>query len=479
MRVRYFCFFSFIFLVGCAGYGDNHSSATVYTPSQLSILQKYTIPSYNSTSKDWWSRFNDPQLNQLIEIALKDSPNMLIVENRVKRSAQMAQGANASLWPSVEFNSYLQHQKFSKFGLIPPPFNGKIYNIADLGFNFNYEFDFWGQHREALAAAITEKYAAEADKAESRLLLSAAVASAYFALLENTVQKEIAHETLLKTETISHIIVDRTAHGIESDIPVKTALIDTQTARLRIEQYKQNEQLMRNKLAILLGKNPFSTEIMTPRFIYHHYDISLPNNLTANILASRPDINAAKLRAEVAARQINVAKTKFFPNINLNALLSYQSIQLNHLFETQSQNNLIGGAIDLPIFDAGARRANLGIKYAEYDIAVNDYNQTILNALHEVADQYSVLNTLDSQIKAQNIAVRANRDNYKLFHSRYRHGVIDYLPVLELQQVLLEQKAELLHLQIQHLQATVAMIKALGGTSISKQDAYHDRSDRS
>ena len=98
---------------------------------------------------------------------------------------------------------------------------------------------------------------------------------------------------------------------------------------------------------------------------------SAPNSLTANVLAARPDISAMKLRAEAAAHRINVAKARFFPNINLSALFSYQSLELNHLFENQSQNNAITGAIDLPIFDAGLRQAELTVAKANFTGAVS------------------------------------------------------------------------------------------------------------
>jgi outer membrane protein TolC len=188
--------------------------------------------------------------------------------------------------------------------------------------------------------------------------------------------------------------------------------------------------------------------------------------LPAHLIASRPDIIAARARAEAAAHEINVAKTLFFPDINLNGLFSYQSVGLGHLFGPTSQTNGVTAAFDLPIFDAGARRANLGVKYAEYDIAVQSYNQTILTALRDVADQLSTIRTLKSQLKAQALALRSTRNNYKLFKSRYNHGIVTYTQVLEIRQLLLQQESTQRDLQARHLLAVVAMLKALGGNEL-------------
>jgi outer membrane protein TolC len=186
-------------------------------------------------------------------------------------------------------------------------------------------------------------------------------------------------------------------------------------------------------------------------------------------LAQRPDIYAAKWRTLSAANRINVAKARFFPDINLNLLFSYQSVGLGHLFDRTSQNNGITGAVDLPIFDAGLRRANLGEKFAEYDLAVAEYNRTLLTALREVADQQHNLHAVADQLSAQDGALNAVKHNYKLFTSRYNHGVIDYMEVLEVKQLLLKEQAAQVNLQARQMQTTVAMIKALGGTEFTKQ----------
>jgi len=458
LLLLFLCLFE---LTSCVFYRDIHGYAKPFIPAHLSPR---TI-SENNPECHWWVRFQDPTLNKLIEIALLDSPTMQTAEARVRESEYMAKGAASLLWPSLDLSGYLQRQRFSKTGLVPPPFNGLTFNIGDLGLNFNYEFDFWGKNRETLRAAVSENEAYKADLKEAALVLSSSVANTYFQLLATHAEWKILTANLKDLQETNDIVVTRAAHGVDSDIPVKTAVTNLQSAKLKVLQYEQSEKLLQHQLAILLGKNPFATNIIAGKFLYREESVSLPKPLTANILAKRPDIHAALARMDAAAHRINVHKARFFPDINLTGLFSYQSIHIGQLFDTQNQNNAIAGAIDLPIFDAGLRRANLGKAYAEYDLAVDWYNKTLLNALREVADQNTNLQSLQSQILSERKALNAAKHNYQLLNSRYKHGIVDYVQVLEIKELVWQEEITLLNLQAKHLLATIAMLKALGGPS--------------
>jgi len=455
-------------LSSCAYYGDIHGSSQQLEAKSLSTHHTYQAAA-SAAAAGWWRKFKDPQLNQLINTALVDSPTLQIAETRVRRAEHLAEETGAALWPSVDFSGYVQRQRFSTFGLAPPPFNGRTYNIGTLGLNFNYEFDFWGKNRQALKARISERYAAEADLAEAQLVISAAVAHTYFQLLGDIAEVNIANENWQVNKQLLKIATTRAKHGIYSDIPVTALAAYVQGAKVSLEHYREREQLSRHRLAVLMGKNPLTTDIITRKWVYHSYQVAIPDSLPANLLANRPDISAARSRAQAAASSINVAKARFFPDINLGALFSYQSVGLGHLFDPQSQNNAITGAVDLPLFDAGARRANLGVKYAEYDNAINTYNKTMLTALNEVADQLSILQTVKAQIAAESIALKAAERTYKLFNSRYNRGIADYSFVLLGKQILLQHRSTQLNLQTRHLQAVVATLKALGGNDFIGQ----------
>lgn len=450
-----FCLFE---LTGCVYYGDIHGYSKPLIPAHLS---PQNISETQNNTYHWWDRFHDPKLNELIHIALADSPNMQTAEARVRESEYISKGAASTLWPSIDLSGYVQRERFAETGLVPPPFNGKTFNIGELGLNFNYEFDFWGKNREAFVAALSETEAAKADLKEAALILESAVTSTYFQLLATRAEWEILKANFKDLQETNDIVVTRATHGVDSDIPVKTAVQNVESAKLQVLQYEQSEKILRHQLAILLGKNPFECDYDIGKFSYRN--VGLPKPITANILAKRPDIHAALARTSAAAHRINVNKARFFPDINLSGLLSFQSAELGKLFNSGNQNNAITGAIDLPIFDAGLRRANLGHAYAEYDIAVDTYNNTLLNALREVADQNTNLQSLQSQINSEREALNAARHNYQLLNSRYEHGIVDYVQVLEIRELVWQEEIILVNLEAKHLLATVAMLKALGG----------------
>lgn len=466
MRFILIALIHLMMITSCVNYVGIKEHSHLYDTNSLSIHHSYPLPvttSMRGPCPEWWYRFHDPQLNQLIAVALTDSPNLQVAKSRVAKAAHIAEEAGSRLGPSIDFSGYIRRERFSGDGLTPPPFNGITATIGDVALNFNYELDFWGKNREALAARITEIQAAKADLAAANLIISAAVASAYFQLQYDIAQLQIAENIAQQQQSLLKISRLLTNRHIESAIPLSTVTTEEQAAHVNVAQAKQAVMLSRYQLATLMGKNPFTTEIVVGPFIYRRQSVSLPNQLPAHLLARRPDVIASRWRVEAACHEVNVAKARFFPDINLIGLYSYQSLGLNNLFKSLSRDIAGEAAIDLPIFDAGLRRANLKTNYAEYDIAVNQYNDAILTSLHQVADQLSTLQSIKTQLSAQTRLVKASQHRYALTQSRYQHGIDDYSVVLQRKITLLDQKRGLLQIQAQQFLATVAMIKALGG----------------
>ncbi|MFA6303994.1 MAG: efflux transporter outer membrane subunit [Legionella sp.] len=430
--------------------------------TNLAVQHVYKIPKAKTNT----SRFNDPQLDQLITVALVDSPTMLSANARLDRAIQAAKGAKAAMWPTLGLRGAVQQQYFPLSGTIPLAVKSldlSQVSAETLALNFSYQVDFWGKNRHALASKISEAVATGMDAAQTRLLLSAAVANAYFDLQNNIKQVALTKEYLRLQKELYAIAADREKHGIESNIPVTTALSAIQITATNLQDYKRAQMLSRHQLAVLMGKNPMNTEIETSAFSYNSKQLALPEIIPANLLAQRPDILAAKALAESAAHQIRVAKAAFYPNINLKGILSYQNLYFNNFFNINFPNNGATAALDLPIFDAGARKANLRTSYANYDLAVNQYNQTILNALKEVVDQISNLQTLNNQVQEQNQAVNAIQTNYNLIKSRYNQGIIDYVQLIQVKQNLIQQQTVLFTLQTRQKQAYITLLAALGG----------------
>ncbi|KTC90825.1 efflux transporter outer membrane subunit [Fluoribacter dumoffii] len=459
------CVLSLVTVTGCSLFGEVHTNTEPLNARDLAVKHVYKRPKKINSGHSF-IRFNDSQLTQLISVALEDAPDIHSAKARINRSQQLAKIAYSSLWPFIDSSGYLEKAYFPIHGTVPPPINSFKVNqasIANIGLKFNYELDFWGKNRENLASKVSEAFAAQMDLAQTRLILSTAVATAYFDVQNNRVQQGFARENARVLKQLADIVVDREHQGIESNIPVNTALANAQAAILAVEDYRRAEMQSRHQLAVLMGKNPLNTQIDVAAFAYHKKELLLPEVIHADVLAQRPDVASARALAEAAAHQVNVAKTAFFPNINLKGLLSLQSLYFSKAFNIWLQNDNAAAAFELPIFDAGARRANLGVNYAQYELSVNQYNQTILNSLQQIGDQLSALKALEAQISAQNKALNNTEYNYRLFRARYNQGIIDYTQILEIKQLLIQQKAILYHLQTQQKQAFVALVAALGG----------------
>ncbi|MGC1817632.1 MAG: efflux transporter outer membrane subunit, partial [Casimicrobiaceae bacterium] len=198
---------------------------------------------------------------------------------------------------------------------------------------------------------------------------------------------------------------------------------------------------------------------------------ALPTTVPAELIGRRPDIVAERLRIEAAHQQIDVAKAQFYPNVNLAAFAGLQSLGASGFFSSASRMAGFGPAITLPIFDAGRLRGNLAARDAEYDAAVEQYDQTLADALRDVVDQLASFRSVEAQREQQVQALATAREAYDLALLRYREGVGNYLQVLSAEQPLLAQQRLDVDLRSRELALSINLIRALGGGYRGKSPA--------
>lgn len=457
-------------LSGCINYYGIKSQSRPYDAQSLAVHHKYTPKNTKAfTQNNWWNKFHDPQLNALIEVALADSPTMKTAQNRVNLAQNTTDESKSALFPSLKFDSLVAREHLTENTIYPPNIAGNTVSYGFAALNFTYDFDFWGKNQNTVAANVDETYATKADKAAARLMISSAVATAYYQLQSNIALLLVAEDIAKQREDLEKIVISLVTHNIQSEVPLSQATADTRSSHISVANVKQAVLLSRHQLAILMGKNPFTTTIKVRPFAYNASVLSLPTVIPANLLGRRPDIVASRWRVEAASHQICASKANFYPDINLKAFFSYQSIGLNKLFLSSSQDKNVRAAIDLPIFDANQRRAQLSEKYSEYDIAVNQYNDTILTALKDSADQISRIYVVKSQQASQVQVLKNIQNTYNLIQARYNHGISDYTQLLQAKGALLSEKQRDIQLKAQRVLTTIAMIKALGGDYQSKK----------
>jgi NodT family efflux transporter outer membrane factor (OMF) lipoprotein len=205
--------------------------------------------------------------------------------------------------------------------------------------------------------------------------------------------------------------------------------------------------------------------------------------MPAELLGRRPDLVARRWRVEAALQDVAAAKARFYPNIDLFAVVGLQSLGEAGLLSAASRSIAAGPALSLPIFDGGRLRAGLAGSKADYEIAVEQYNQALADALRDVADQLSSFRSVQAQGSEQRQALATAQEAYQLALARYREGIGNYLQVLSAEAPVLEQRALAADLHARQLSISINLMRALGGgyqpasLARAKQagDAVHDR----
>lgn len=185
--------------------------------------------------------------------------------------------------------------------------------------------------------------------------------------------------------------------------------------------------------------------------------------MPADLLGRRADITAARWRVEAARQDVRNAKTQFYPNINLTAFAGFSSIGLDRLLDSGSGQWSVGPALRLPLFEGGRLRANLTGKTADYDAAVESYNATVIDAIHDAADQLVSVSSVARQQVQQKAAQEAAEHAFEIAVQRYKAGLGNYLNVLAAETSVLNQRRLAVDLAARALDARVGLIRAMGG----------------
>jgi len=425
--------------------------------------------------------FKDPQLNCLIRKGLLHNPTLQKTIAQMNQAWQEASIRKAAFWPELDFSAQDNWQYYGKntFLRTLAPTAQSTYNQIDLTLNFFYEIDFWGKNRHLFESALGLAKAHTAETAQSSLIISTSIALAYFDLQSSYKKLKIVNEIKDVRASRLNIIKMRRMHALSTDIEKiqnETPVLDVDALILK---YKQQIELDKHLIKSLIGQGPDSEEILVkPRAVFDH-PFPLPDNISLNLLARRPDLMAQIWRVEAAAHQIGVAKTYFYPNVNLSAFGGLESVHFNNLFSWNSAIGSLLPALNLPIFTAGKLRANVNAKQAQYETAVFAYNELLLNAAREVADQITTFRFVNAQFCVQEANLASLIQRYHLNSSRFTDGISNYIAVLSSQEDVLNQRIQLTDLEYGRFIAALKLIKALGGgydcsdSSPIKQEAGH------
>lgn len=414
----------------------------------------------------WWQMFGDEQLNEIITRSLSKNPSLKVSEAKALLANAEAKTTAAILYPFLDANADALRYHISHtgpFGKIPPttfPFN---YTQYDLNLQFSWEIDWWGKNWNALRAAIGEVQASIADTAQARLALSVTVAEAYFRYQIDLRRMKLAQRLVENLQRTVELVKFRIKQGLETDITLNVTLGGLLNAKDKLIALEQDALLMEDRLRMYLAGEFLDEFEEAEGLIGLKAPFPLPAELPLDLLSHRPDITAQIWRVEKAARNINVARAQFYPNLNIMGLIGFQTISIKKLFEGDSLQGNGGPAIHLPIFEGGRLRANLEGAQWEYAIAVNQYNDLVFHAVADTLDAIISLQKLNTRLQDVGDVTKTFEENNRLFKQRLKHNLSSELDVLVSERdVLSSQDAEWV-LQFSIDQAMLGLINALGG----------------
>jgi len=412
----------------------------------------------------WWKGYGDAQLDALVDEALTGSPTLAQAEARLRRAQALANQAKAAQLPSVSANGSVERAKQSYNYGIPADFVPQGYNdYGRLSLDFSWELDFWGKNRAAVAAATSEAKAAQADAAQARLMLSTSVAASYADLARLYAERDVAERSVaLRQETLT-LVSDRVTNGLDTRGELRQAEAGPPNARAELAAIDEQIAQTRNGLAALLGAGPDRGLAIARPSVANLKPFGLPANLAADLIGRRPDVVAAKWRAEAASKRIGQAKAAFYPNINLAAGIGVQALHLSDLFDSGSDIGSVGPAVSLPIFEGGRLKANLRAAEADRDGAVAAYDGAVTQALRDVADVAASERALNTRLAESRAALAANEDGFRIARLRYQGGLSTYQNVLIAELAVLAQRRVVADLESRALTLDVALVRALGG----------------
>lgn len=472
-----------LLLAGCAWIPEGDKPAEfMETPSMTQTLsdsgaKRPAADQAQWPNERWWREFGSFELNELMELALKNNPGLKAASDRVRQAEAMARVEGARLLPFLDADAEAGYQRYSGNGLVAALTRrhneGSYLEFGRINlFNLRYEFDFWGKNRSALEAALGEASAERAETADVSLQLTTAIARAYFHGLALRHQLDLAQEMIKLRQDLLEVTETRLRLGLDSADPVKEASVGLDQAKKREALTRNHLALQRNLIAKLIGQGPDSTKRLFTDSVSIPHDLNLPDKLPLELLRHRPDLTAALFRAEAAAKRIDVAKANFLPTVDLTTFVGVNAIRMtdggasslaNLLFSGSSLSYGIAPGLRLPLFEGGRLRAELSVQRAEYDESVELYNDTLLRAIQEVADNLSRWKETGVVLEAHHRQLSTQYNNLDLAEDRFRTGLDDRRELLDRRHEVLEQESALKILETSHLIARVDLIESLGG----------------
>lgn len=417
-------------------------------------------------SAQWWRAYGDPQLDAWMDQALVNSPSLAMAAARVRQARSLAGVVESAEQPQVNLEANMQRKHWPDDFFYGPGELARTSswnNISLLG--FSYDLDLWGRERSRSHQALDQAQVAVAEVRLAALELQGNLVRSYIRLALLHAEKDIAEASLAQQEQILRLAEQRLRDGIGTRLEVSRAEAPLPETHRQLDALGESIALVRNQLAALAGEGPGEGErLQRPTLALQNLP-GLPAQLPLELLGRRPDLVASRWQVAAQARGIEVAKAGFYPNINLLGGVGSNATQ-GGMLDFLRYDKLtygLGPALSLPVFDGGLRRGELGAAAAGYDLAVEQYNQTLIGALQQVADALVRIKSLGQQQALAAEAVAAAQKTCDLALLAQQRGLTGFDTVLETQPTLFQRQLQQQQVRAALLGAQADLLLALGG----------------
>ncbi len=418
-------------------------------------------PNDQNVPGNWWEIFQDSQLNALEAQVNVSNQNLKAAEAQYTQARALVRYQKADLFPAVTAGASATRNKISSHRPASVVANGITYNDYQIPFELSYQIDVWGRVRRTVESYREQAQASAADLASVNLSMHSQLALFYFQARMLDAEEQLLSSTVTQYEQALELIQSRFAGGIASDLEVQQAETQLETTRAQAIDVGVARAQYEHAVAVLIGKPPAAFSLAPLPLTMPPPPI--PVGLPSELLERRPDIAAAERLMASANAQIGVAKSAYYPLVNLAAAGGFESGSITTLLSGPSILWSVGPSAVVTLFDVGRRRAASDQAVAAYDQAVANYRQTVLTGFQQVEDNVAALRILEHEAQVQDKAVTAAQKYLELAVTRYKGGVTSYLEVTTAQSAALSDEVTAVNILGRRMVDAVTLVQALGG----------------
>lgn len=448
---------------GCAPVREKGPLPVARPAEQAALAPDVPVSPGEWPLPDWWRRYGDPQLDALLDKALRDAPDMAEARARVALAQARARGVAADAGPQVDLSASVDEQHISKNGFLGPYGQAKDrYTEGTAGVSGRYEIDLWGANRARVAAALGVARARQAEAANVARLLGARLLSAYYAAQTAHAESALLAEAQAAGAVVVQAHAARYRQGLEAETAVEAARAQLLSLDRQRAETGARLAALREEIRALAGLGPDDPLSLAPVPLPEGGG-GVPATLGYELLARRPDLRASAALVEASLGSVAAARAAFYPRFDIRAMLGLDAIRLGDLFRGSSVQAALIPGLSLPIFDSGRLNAQLSAARAQTAELVAAHDRAVLDAVREVAQAAIEQEALKRQAALQADRTAAVAAAWRSLVAQSRRGLTDAAAAREAQIPVIRERMQDADLHGSRIQADIRLMTALGG----------------